>query len=204
MGTDIHTIAQYRFNQRWITCGHDIGDDDRNYDSFAVLANVRNGSGFAGVKTGEGWDPISDPRGLPEGTNERVECPTCYSEDAYWLGDHSHSWVTLTEMKTAWEKYKDKGYTVHGCLEKKQWIQLQGGTLPDTWSGHISGQSIILVNDIEARAGAEFTHVKTFWTVPAANRLHYIKKCIDALEGIKAEKRVSSDDDIRMVFGFDS
>ncbi len=39
--------------------------DDRHYDVFAMLANVRNGFGFAGVDTGDGFEPLSDGRGLP-------------------------------------------------------------------------------------------------------------------------------------------
>ena len=37
----------------------------RHYNVFAVLANVRNGRGFAGVRTGSGFVPIDLPRGVP-------------------------------------------------------------------------------------------------------------------------------------------
>lgn len=40
--------------------------DSRNYDWFSILADVRNGIGFAGVKTGGRFSVISSPRGLPE------------------------------------------------------------------------------------------------------------------------------------------
>lgn len=39
---------------------------NRNYDWFAILANVRNGRGFAGLYTGSGFDVIAEPRGYPE------------------------------------------------------------------------------------------------------------------------------------------
>ena len=39
---------------------------DRNYDLFAMLANLRNGVGFAGRRRGEVLDPIDEPRGIPE------------------------------------------------------------------------------------------------------------------------------------------
>jgi hypothetical protein len=39
--------------------------DQRNYDVFAILADVRNGRGFAGVDTGDGFVPIDNPRGFP-------------------------------------------------------------------------------------------------------------------------------------------
>lgn len=67
----------------------------RNYDAFAILADVRNGRGFAGVKTGEGFNPIADPKGVPSDASaeykERVED---------WKGDgHSHSYFTVAELK---------------------------------------------------------------------------------------------------------
>lgn len=40
--------------------------DNRNYDLFAALADVRNGVGFAGVKTGKAIEPIAMPRGIPD------------------------------------------------------------------------------------------------------------------------------------------
>ena len=45
---------------------------DRNYNVFSILANVRNGYGFAGVRTGSGFDPISDGRGLPDDLSQGV------------------------------------------------------------------------------------------------------------------------------------
>lgn len=66
MGCDIHSVAQVQEDGKWKTVEVRVAGDDRNYDSFAVLADVRNGSGFAGVKTGEGWDYIAEPRGLPD------------------------------------------------------------------------------------------------------------------------------------------
>ena len=44
--------------------------DGRNYDWFAILADVRNGRGFAGVSTGEGFNVIAMPKGLPEDLSE--------------------------------------------------------------------------------------------------------------------------------------
>lgn len=48
----------------------DSPDDGRNYDWFAILADVRNGYGFAGVSTGSGFDVIAEPKGLPEDLSE--------------------------------------------------------------------------------------------------------------------------------------
>ena len=56
----------------------------RNYNLFAILANVRNGRGFAGAKTGEGFIPISEPRGFPMDACEETKTDYCarfYEED---------------------------------------------------------------------------------------------------------------------------
>ena len=66
MGTDIHGVFQRHDNTtgQW----HDVPSNykqDRHYQLFAVLADVRNGYGFAGIQTGEVVTPTSKPRGLP-------------------------------------------------------------------------------------------------------------------------------------------
>src|ERR1700760_96312 len=81
MGTDIHLYVEKRGPAGWISCDTWEKDDyephrltvpygkhfysDRSYDTFAILADVRNGHGFAGVSTGEGFTPVSMPKGLP-------------------------------------------------------------------------------------------------------------------------------------------
>lgn len=52
----------------------DIG---RNYNLFSILANVRNGVGFAGCKTGEGFEPIAMPRGFPADASPAVKKANC-------------------------------------------------------------------------------------------------------------------------------
>ncbi len=103
MGTDIHSIAQVRRNTpstaQWETVAVSICGDPRGYNTFAMLANVRNGTGFAGIKTSNGFPVIHEQRGLPEDLeveddNVKVELGT-----TYWLGDHSHSWCTLAELR---------------------------------------------------------------------------------------------------------
>lgn len=54
----------------------------RNYDLFGVLANVRNSAN---------WPSIAPRRGLPGGFDPALE-------DDCDLGDHSFTWMTLTEV----------------------------------------------------------------------------------------------------------
>lgn len=67
---------------------------DRNYRLFAMLADVRNGRGTAGVDTGDRLIPIDEPRGLPDDVSKEV-----YEDSAKWGVDgHSHSHFTLAEV----------------------------------------------------------------------------------------------------------
>lgn len=67
----------------------------RNYDVFAILAGVRNGRGFAGIKTGDGFIPIAEPKGLPKDMSALVQ-----RESERWgLDGHSHSHLTLKELQ---------------------------------------------------------------------------------------------------------
>lgn len=75
MGCDIHLFVERRTDAGWEQVPNPESDDwahparwyhERNYHLFAILASVRNGVGFAGVKTGDGFNVIAEPRGLPD------------------------------------------------------------------------------------------------------------------------------------------
>ena len=66
----------------------------RNYNLFAILADVRNGIGFAGIDTGEGFIPISAPKGLPDDVTAEVK----QWSDGWGVDGHSHSFLTLAEI----------------------------------------------------------------------------------------------------------
>lgn len=53
MGCDIHSVIQINTFGRWETIRLSVAGDWRNYQTFTVLANVRNQS--------PGFTPISDP-----------------------------------------------------------------------------------------------------------------------------------------------
>lgn len=124
MGCDIHLMAQRKTESGWETaeCPRDVADEwireqhekrpddewyaarikhawfnDRYYALFAALAGVRNGFGFAGIPTHQPLVPISEPRGLPDDLLA-VAADDHELPDGYWLGDHSHSWLTLREV----------------------------------------------------------------------------------------------------------
>jgi len=84
MGCDIHMKIEVNQNGGWRNAWADLpeGIDDRNYNLFAIFADVRNGT------WGPELTPISEPRGLPK------DC----SLDENDVGDHSFSWVGLDEL----------------------------------------------------------------------------------------------------------
>ena len=59
--------------------------DDRNYERFSILANVRNYGGT---------DYISEPRGLPTDVTKEVK----EDADNWGYDGHSHSYMTLKEL----------------------------------------------------------------------------------------------------------
>lgn len=114
MGTDIHFHVEKQTGPgRWIRAEDllpnkyyrgggssepeyvwDYWYSGRDYRLFAMLANVRNGFGFAGIPTGQAIEPIDEPRGLPKDVS-----PDTQSEADYWSADaHSHSYFTVREL----------------------------------------------------------------------------------------------------------
>lgn len=117
--------------------------DARSYSVFSVLANVRNGYGFAGVKTGDGFKPIAEPRGLPDDMDPRT---------AKWLSDeHTPSWLLLTEV-IATDDYWNQATRKCGVVtdvEYRQWIEsgrAKSGKGPESYSGDISGGTVIKIS----------------------------------------------------------
>lgn len=115
MGCDIHLYVERKVDDKWVTAdkwtpdpysdeGEEhqliVDDDDcfygeRNYDLFAILADVRNGHGTAGIITGTGFNPISEPKGLPNDVSPEVKA----ASDFWGSEGHSHSWLTLAELQ---------------------------------------------------------------------------------------------------------
>jgi hypothetical protein len=121
----------------------------RNYNLFAILANVRNGHGFAGVKTGEGFNPIAPPRGLPHDITKRVQSDaTAYGEDG-----HSHSWLTLHELLTYdWTQSSE----IYGWLHAVEFEQWDGywrdrGESPQSYSADVFGGLVEKVDELTMR-----------------------------------------------------
>lgn len=160
MGTDIHLAIEVNDGEGWRaikfpnqyfgkynderkeTYSLDFG---RNYSAFAILGNVRNGHGFAGVDTGDGFAPLSDNRGLPEDITEEASEALSH--------EHSATYVTFEEMLAYdWTRRTTK----RGVVSLKTFVEWDRDKdwrpWPSEYSGGISGPGIVMLTEAEMRA----------------------------------------------------
>jgi len=119
-------------------------DTGRNYDWFSILADVRNGRGFAGVKTGDGFDVIAQPRGVPKNAT-----PEWMAEVDQWRDDmHSHSFLSVEDFDLFdWDQTTYKS----GVITLDEYKQLKPtNASPESWSGWVSGPDLVVLNEDEA------------------------------------------------------
>lgn len=176
--------------------------DGRNYDLFAILGNVRNGTGFAGVKTGDGFNYISDERGLPYDCSDEVA--DFFNDD--WL--HSISYVTLKELiEFDWNQTTN----LSGIVNIEQFKEWKEHGEPLSYCGGISGprvehltneqmQDMIDGHILPIEGKEYYTSVEwgTFYHEAVGD---FYTQSIPAL---RALTNSAESDDIRIVFGFDS
>ena len=159
MGTDIHMIVEVRSPIGWVVQSWpnpyygSYGDEkketcwayrDRNYDVFAILANVRNGRSFANVVTGDGFNYITDNRGLPVDASDFIK--------KQLDGLHSVGWVSLHEILTYdWtQTTKKQGWVT--AVEFERWDRMKKwDPWPEEYCGGISGGSIVHLSAEEMR-----------------------------------------------------
>lgn len=115
--------------------------EGRSYDLFAILANVRNGRGFAGCKTGDGFVPMTDDRGIPEDvSDEGREYLGRYGGDG-----HSHTYMTLAEILTYdWEQVTWKEGVV-SPIAFKEWADRGKKGYPTSYSGGVGGANVVMI-----------------------------------------------------------
>lgn len=232
MGCDIHLYVEVKQGDSWVTADRwtqdkydepgrlSVGYDQRfyrgrNYSLFAILADVRNGRGFAGIKTGEGFNPISKPRGLPKDV-----CKEIQAESDGWDSDgHSHSWFTISElMEYDWTQFSCLQGWVDGpnFEEFDRYLKSQQEG-PEEYCGAVDGGNIKHISNEEMKAligepkgwGASreaailessrdcYTLVE--WTIP------YYKCCREFLgETLPKLWRLGNPNEVRIVFWFDN
>jgi len=163
---------------------------DRNYNVFAILANVRNGYGFAGVSTGMGFEPIAPNRGLPDDASPEILARS----ESYGVDGHSHTWATLAEiLDTNWQK---KVTTLFGIVSTEEYLAwrkanegLENPVGPDSYCGGVLwGRDIHVIDDTAAEqmlaADGEIpkkvSHVRVRWAVTYAESAKWFLEFIYA------------------------
>ena len=193
MGTDIHPVVQARVEGRWVDVlppAHVLDAlTARCYPLFAVLANVRNGYGFAGVHTHEPLDPIAEPRGFPPDFEIHAGSYHGAYAGKWWrlgdplgeyMGENDFSWVSLADLDAYdWAQPLRRGGKAH----KSATFDANGR--PSEWCGDVWGST----------AHEYRTHT---WTEPLA----------DVVKGFHDDvlpwlRMLGPPDDVRLVFGFD-
>ncbi len=221
MGTDIHMYVERKLTDigKWKYTPMDVWED-RNYDVFAMLANVRNGHGFAGVPTSSGFEILAEPRGMPVDASEHVRT------ERSW--DHTPSWLLLKEILDAERHgYFDKVSTHVGVIplvgevspfpwrsiSYVSWLA-SGRGKPASASSSVFGKNVITVDEDEAQRliakgyvgptpeSPTVYYVAISWTSTyrdsAKRFLAWIHDSVCPLGQDVGEHRV------RLVFGFDS
>jgi len=140
MGCDIHLFTERKRSinnkEKWVNIDHlklnpyfRVDDfepqfeviplyDDRNYNLFAMLANVRNYHNN---------NIIAAPKGFPDDCSDFVN-----GEKARWGEDgHSHSYFTLKELKEFRNNNKITNYA--GFMTPENAILVDKGEMPKSW-----------------------------------------------------------------------
>ena len=177
--------------------------DGRNYDLFGILANVRNGIGFAGSQMGEGWPSIAAGRGWPADFDLRHITPDPqYREESRYLGDHSFTWLTLEELKDyRWDATES---WLYGVVPADEYDRLAGAP-PEIYCGGVMGPGIKTYEPDEYKAARETgtlverPHVRMGWPMTArAATGDWPGQVIPWLETLADGKQ------LRLILGFDS
>ena len=175
----------------------------RNYSLFGILADVRNGRGFAGIDMGDPLSVIAAPRDLPEDVSPLVRAAACEYQG------HDTSWLTLEEIDDFdWEQTA----TLRGVVDWEAFLKWKkDGARPYEYCGSISGRSIVTMSAdmaisivdcdhtvVQLYPGAE-VHVQVEWHEP------YRDLCREFLQDfVPVLRTLGEPQDVRMVFWFDS
>lgn len=144
-----------------------LGYESRNYDLFAVLADVRNEFDARGAETSERRECIDTARGLP--ANMADAGLDEYGDPlSFAVGGHSESWVTLAELLAF-----DVDRTVISCgvVSVPQFVawKAAGTAGPQQHFRAVGGSSVVHVSlaEMEHHAATapetRYTYTKVCW-----------------------------------------
>lgn len=123
------------YNQERVDEFYRTNPTGRDYDTFALLAGVRNGVGFAGKKRCDAVEPAFEGRGIPDDTSFEVE-------GSHWLGgDHSHTFCSYKEaVSVNWSRET----RMFGFVPLDHWAEWKANCspCPISWCGGVSQDCI--------------------------------------------------------------
>lgn len=204
----------------------DFTNCGRNYDAFAILADVRNGSGLAGVRTGGGFNIISEPKVIPLDASDYF-----LWKAEQWNGDgHSFSYLTVKELKEFdWTQVTEKTGLVSLLPGEysfcKSYVEMKedGEEIPKSYFGGGSGLEIPKeqADRLYEKLNGDYSEenlIKWFPPISSSHnktinvRLNWNEDYKEAfsgyyeelLENIPSMYPEAADDEIRYVFFFDN
>lgn len=241
MGCDIHMWVEARENEnaQWVLqkpelpcawcvnrpaedcawCGGKktvLNYDERNYEIFAMLADVRN---YYNIPY------IAEPRGFPADMTEELKAWHADKSEESWpddvlygrnlaeVGDHSASYVLLSEVL---EYIKaDHGIPFKGLVKLEQWSE----DWETRWNsneekglsfcGSVGGYGTLIVSEVDAIkikrgelqvAPEAWVFVNAHWTSKFNHQNHwFIDNIVPVFASLSADPR-----NIRLIFNFDS
>lgn len=231
MGTDIHLYVEKRdnANAKWevvnppknTPLGNDwrwretLGEPDedghkycavtwnigRSYDTFSILANVRNGRGPAGVPTGDGFKVIAMPRGLPNDMSPELQndCGPDYLE-------HTPHHLYLKEiLDFDW----DQTTTKTGVVNLEQFKTYLEKGKPESWHGGVSGPRVRHISNAEMRelisCGVMHEYVLNNFYTTVNWEVRYKESASFFYKNMIPElKKLGEPENVRLVMYFDS
>lgn len=219
--SDEYYSGDYQINVDVLGLGDDPNDwrsfgrevlCDRNYILFAILADVRNGYGFAGCDT---HDPIKPLRTWEQSrhSNDILFSPRCQTSspasdygvyDNLWLGDHSQQVISVEELLS----YDFQQRLVeYGVFAVDEFLKFMMGDRNVDYSYNTWGQNIVKHPRVDLTDGKAvvfntkgYTHIPAKWN-DDKTLAEYVKEFVADVRQVVAD---NPDYDIRLVIGFDS
>lgn len=109
--------------------------DGRNYALFTMLA---------GVRASDDFPVISEPKGMPQDASPAA----VEYADQYGCDGHSHSYLTLKELRD-FDWYQ--GAKRYGIVTESQYKRLMQGEKPISWCAGVGGPGIKVIDEVTMR-----------------------------------------------------
>jgi len=122
MGCDIHLFKEKKVNGQWVTADDWSNEEDELYCERSNYGDRNyNLFGFISKGTRRHHEKSFDVKGMPSDASAEVK-KCC---EAWGADGHSHSYLTIGELKAAFEIVKNDKATINGMMHRDQWAKVQ-------------------------------------------------------------------------------